>query len=47
MPRIRKKTDRAAYEWNTCDTRAEWKLNVVGEGGFLMLDPVGQGVLCG
>ena len=24
-----------------------WKLNVVAEGGFLMLDPVGQGVLCG
>jgi hypothetical protein len=46
MPRIRK-TDRSAYEGNTCDTRAAWKLNVVGEGGFLMLDPLGQGVLYG
>ena len=24
-----------------------WKLNECSEGGFLMLDPVGQGVICG
>jgi hypothetical protein len=40
-------TRRAAYEWNTCDTRAELETQVVGEGGFLMLGPVGQGVLYG
>jgi hypothetical protein len=45
---IPQETDRAAYEWITCDTRAEWETQkVIVEGGFLMLDPVGQGVLCG
>jgi hypothetical protein len=34
-------------KWNTCGTRAELELNVIGEEGFLMLDPLGQGVLCG
>jgi hypothetical protein len=46
MPAIRK-TYRAAYERNACATRAGLEIQVVGEGGFLMLDPVGQGVLCG
>jgi hypothetical protein len=42
------KTDRAAYEMECVrHPRGTGKFNVVGEGGFLMLDPLGQGVLCG
>jgi hypothetical protein len=37
----------AAYERTTCGTRAEFNFKMIAEGGFLMLDPVGQEVLCG
>jgi hypothetical protein len=45
---IPKETDRAACEWIACGARVEWETQtMIVEGGFLMLDPVGQGVLCG
>jgi hypothetical protein len=36
----------AAYERITCGFCAEFKF-MIAEGGFLMLGPVGQEVLCG